>query len=251
MIEDHIQNLQDDVWAVLSADPGFEFVPVFRSRTPLAKDENGQPIPGTSTMIDDDIDAALSGIQLKGGKCGIAVIVMLPDVKPVSEDSIGPSLEMMLIVRIVENRLFNEGATGTGITASRLALHTVQVLNRRSVRGSTILRPDPQKMIDEIPLPDDQKVHEVKMLCTQAADRISKVRPPQVAKNAGEITLSTATAGAAIYYTLDGSWPLPSTATLYDGPFTLEPGSHALRVVATAADHTPSDDVWADVQVSA
>lgn len=53
------------------------------------------------------------------------------------------------------------------------------------------------------------------------------------------VTLSCATAGASIYYTLDGSLPTPSASQLYSGPLTLA-DSTSLRAMAFAAEKNPS-----------
>jgi hypothetical protein len=48
---------------------------------------------------------------------------------------------------------------------------------------------------------------------------------PVISETSGVVTLTCATAGAAVFYTLDGKNPMPrgSTAVLYTAPFT--PGS--------------------------
>jgi hypothetical protein len=55
------------------------------------------------------------------------------------------------------------------------------------------------------------------------------------------ITLATATDGATIYYTIDGTYPSPSTSTEYRGPFTLPTDFPVmLQAVAVKADMTAS-----------
>lgn len=250
MIQDLIQELQDDVWGVLSSDGGFCHVPVFRARSPLEKDADGEPVPGRSMVIEDDIDAALAGMKPKNGKGGIAAIVLLPDVRPESQNSVGPSMRLIQKVRIIEDRMMNESRRGTGISASRLALHTVQLLNRRLLRGETLLIPDAQRMIEEVSLPGDIMATEVNMECAQAVDPAGKAQLSKPVSVDGRIVLSSSTPGADIYFTLDGSWPLPETARRYDEPFALPVGTHILRAVALAEGMTPSNDVWAELTIS-
>ena len=247
MIPDYLQQLQDDIWGILTNDPGFEFVPVYRSRTPLEKDDAGEPIVGQSAMIEEQIEQTLAGLAFKDGKCGIVAIVMLPDVRPESIESRGPALEFAPIIRIIEDRLFNEGTTGTGISASRLALHTIQVLHRRSIAGSNTLAVDGDKMFAEISLPDDRKAIEVRLKVTQSSGLLLKVDRPVIAVAADILTLTCPTADAAIWWTTDGTWPGPAnpTANLYDQPVQIT-GITAIRAAAYLPIRQPSDDQsWA------
>lgn len=252
VIDDLIQELADDVHGLLSSDAAFVHVPVYRSRTPLAKDEDGNPIPGQTTAIEDEINQALSGLVTSGGKAGLACVVLLPDVLPESPNSLGPSLELVQRIRIIEDRIVNEGPNGTGITASRLALHVVQLLNRRGFRGGNPLWPDRQKMIEEVSLPDDRMVHEVTLHHTRGVTPLGKTARPTVAVAGTSVTLACATAGATIHTTLDGGWPGPSNAAAeeYTGPITLAAGTHRLRACAYATDLQPSDDIQTDITIT-
>jgi hypothetical protein len=249
MTEDIIQQLQDDVWGLLTNEPGYRHIPVYRSRTPLEKDENGDPIVGQTLMIEESIEEALAGMQPKDGKAGIVAIVMMPDARPVSPESPGPSLELTLIIRFIENRLVNEGELGTGIAASRLGLHTMQVLQRRALRGSYAIRPAERNVLEEISLPDDRKAHELRMTITRGLVPLSKVARPAVTIDTGVMTVTSATANALIYWSADSSWPGPLNpkSWLYTLPVDLN-GSTEVRVVAYDFDEAmqPSDDVIAE-----
>lgn len=66
--------------------------------------------------------------------------------------------------------------------------------------------------------------------------------------DAGEVTLSCATVGAEIYYTLDGSYPAAGNAAaqLYAAPFTPEHQGGVIRAVAFKPGWIASDAAWAD-----
>lgn len=244
MTTDFIQQLQDDVWGILTNDTGFECVPVYRARTPLEKDADGAPIVGQSAMIEEEIEQTLGGLTMKNGKCGIVAIVMLPDVKAESAETRGPALELTVIVRVIEDRLLNEGLTGTGITSSQLALHTVQVLHRRSLRGMHTLRVDPQSMLEEVPLPGDRKAHEVRLVLSRGMAPLPKCARPAGTLVEGTLTLTCAEEAAAIYWTQDDSWPGPQNpqAAFYSGPVDVHEATR-IRAVAYAGQMQPSDDV--------
>jgi hypothetical protein len=55
-----------------------------------------------------------------------------------------------------------------------------------------------------------------------------------------QTNITTATAGAAIYYTLDGSEPSPTNGTLYSTPLTISQTT-VLRAAAFKTDHQPSN----------
>lgn len=244
MTEDILQLTQDDIWGLLTNEPGFAFIPVFRSRTPLEKDVLGNPIVGNSAMIEEQIEQALGGLSMKEGKSGIVAIVMMPDVKPVGEND---ALEITIIVRIIEDRLINEGITGTGITASQLMLHIKQVLGRRALRGSYTMMPAASNAMEEISLPDDRKAHELRMTITRSVPKLAKVSRPDVVINTRIMTITCATAGAALWWSANGDWPGPANPAswLYENPVTLTDDITEVRVVGydPNAAMQPSDDV--------
>lgn len=250
-MDDFIQELHDDLFGALSADEGMLYVPVYQSRTPLAKDAEGNPIVGQTAMIEEEIKKALSGLEAKNGKCGIAVVVMLPDVEGESVNSAAPAMRLVAKMRVIENRLVNEGSTGTGITSSLLCSHLLQVLNRRSFRGRSALYPDLKRMIVEVPLPDGESCHELTLIQNVTPDALPKVATPTVTQESAAIVLGCTTAGASLYYTLDGSFPGSgnAAAALYAAPITLEPGMHSMRVCAQKEGMQASNDLVAEITI--
>jgi hypothetical protein len=129
-----------------------------------------------------------------------------------------------------------------------LALHTIQVLHRRSIAGSNTLAVDGDKMLTEISLPDDRKAVEVRLKVTQSSALLPKVARPVIAVADSTLTLSCTTAAATIWWTADGTWPGPAnpTANLYDQP-VLIPSVDTVRAAAYLPTMQPSDDAVADL----
>lgn len=251
VIDDFIQQLHDDVFGALSSDPGFMYVPVYQSRTPLTVDGEGNPVMGQSQQIEEMIKSALAGMEKKNGKAGLACVVMLPDVKGESVNSAAPAMHLIIKVRIIENRLTNEGVDGTGITASKLSLHVVQMLNRRAFRGGNALYCDLKSMVQEVPLPDDEKAHECVFIQNITPEALPKVATPTISAAGTLITLACTTAGSAIYYTLDGGYPGSGNAAVltYAGPFNLAAGVHQIRAAAEHAGMQASNDLSAEITI--
>lgn len=366
--------LMDDVYHFLKSDELLADVPVFRSRTPLARDENGNPVAGDGTMIEDMIAQALAGITpgdaettpatsppnlvvtLTGGtgrfeltteagttiydladqdpgeggiwvntdglgaagcasalsaaitvsgvtkslsgavltlsrsatgatieltgtgtfdvgvtgggtgtaasegeaKAGLAVLVQMPDLMDEdSADSPTPLARLELMVRVIENRLINEGEQGTGITHTAMANHIWAMLHARPLGGRGQPIPAP-KVIEDSTLPDDQRVADVKLFYP-AHGITAPVRcaQPTVSVSGDDITLACVTSGAAIYYTAHqvadmAEYPGSGNpnATLYSAPFSLAPGTWILRAAAEKTAHSPSWDLCAEITIS-
>lgn len=61
----------------------------------------------------------------------------------------------------------------------------------------------------------------------EKVQELSKQVEAEAKKKASPITVTLAhyEPGVRIFYTLDGTYPLPNTATEYDGPFKVEAGT--------------------------
>ncbi len=249
--EDFIQYFQDDQYYALLGDAEISGVSIFRRRTPLPVDGDGNAVVGTTVAIEDQINQVLGGIAQRNGQTGAAIIVMLPDVALESAQNMTLPIKLKWKLRIVENQLFNESTGGTGLASSRLALHVAQFMQTRSFRGGNPLRCDPAKAIEEISHPS-YLVHEVNGECALTVPVRAKCARPALSQAGAAVALSCTTAGARLYYTLDESYPGSGNAAAlsYTDPITLAAGVHNLRTAAEADDLQASDDVYAQITVS-
>ena len=63
---------------------------------------------------------------------------------------------------------------------------------------------------------------------------------PEITEADGLVTITCATAGAAVFYATDGKLPIPRTGTLYTAPFATPASGTPLRAKAWLAGYLPS-----------
>lgn len=222
---DELRLLQTDAALKLAAEAAFQYVPVSLYR-PRDSQEAAQ--------IQTTLDQSLAGLTSKNGKAGLAVLVFMPEAETPEPNTPGPRLSLLLTLRVYENVLINEGASGTQITAEQCALNILASLHHWT-RGHQTLVSD-RKAIKSVDDKSGRNVYDVTLRQDAAPPRLTKVTAPVITEDEINITITCATAGAAIYYTQDGTSPAPGNtgATLYSAPF--EPVSQALIRAAAFFD---------------
>lgn len=236
--DDIILKLQEDVLGRLSNDAYFADIPVFLQR---------------KGDIEQEVIQALNVLNEKTGKVGSCVIVLMPELEAPEGESPGPVVEMVQSVQVITHRLFNDGENGTGKSSEQIAANVLNLLHRYiPFHLGWVMMADRRPVRPER-AQDGVVSYLVVTRMTAALGRTAKVSAPQVMQAGAEVSLSTASAGAALYYTLDGTYPGPANeaATLYTVPFTPADLPAMLRVCGYLADHIPSDTVCADLEALA
>ena len=205
-----ILQLQLDIASYLAAHAMCQYVPVICEY----RDEQ----PGDA-LFDDYVTKHLKGQIPKNGKFGLCVIISVPVSTTTAANAPGPIENLALQIQVVENTANNRAATtGTGIRADDMyefvkrALHLYcpdQAHDLIVVRGEQDLAliNGLRGFIIEL----ESKAH--------ALDALAKVAMPAITVSGASMTLSSSTAGAAIYWTHDGSFPSAANASaaLYNG----------------------------------
>jgi Chitobiase/beta-hexosaminidase C-terminal domain len=203
-------SLQQQCANRLQSDPLFANVPVLTERI---------------ANIQSEINTALGPLGSGAtGKTGLVAIVLTPTADVNFDNLFGPFFDDIRIdVRIVENVTINEDpANGTNVAASDAAekvcslLHLFQPDNANGPvlarKPSIALRHDHASQ---------NLIYECRFRTSGGLTSIlSQAATPAIADTSGVVTLTCATSGAAIFYTLDGSSPSPRNGTLYTAPFT-------------------------------
>lgn len=237
--EDVIRLLQEDVYGRLNNDVFFADVPVLLARKGL---------------VDSDVELALGGLNEKGGKAGSCVIVLMPEVDAPEGQSPGPVIEIVQSFQVIVRPLFADDTAsgGVGKNAEQIGLNVLNLLHRYVARRvGNILMAD-KKPMRPLQATVQGEVHYLVVLRLRTGlDRVVKVMEPQIVPG-DTITLTCGTAGAAIYWTVDGSYPGPANdaAALYAGPITLPPETVYpvdFQAVAYKEGFIPSDCNWASV----
>jgi hypothetical protein len=213
---DDMTQLQLDAFHILKSEPAFQYVNVILSRPRSAEE---------ATMIQSELQNALACLSLTNGKGGLAVVVMMPEADAPEAEAPGPMLEAVLTIRVLEIPLFNEGPTGTKITGEACALNVLSALHYFN-NGNAAVMVD-KRPIRALDLEDAPVAYDVILRQRLNMPRQLRALAPSIAINAGVASLACGTAGAEIYYTLDGSTPCASNAPavlLYAEPFAVASG---------------------------
>lgn len=120
-----LETLQADVLGVLQNTPALALAN-------LLADNEGD--------IEARVVKALSTLTPTGGKNGLAVVVLLPEVVESDRNLPGPPLTVKVEIRVLENVLFNRAAaTGTLMRSSQAALTVLSALQLRHLGHSLLV----------------------------------------------------------------------------------------------------------------
>lgn len=209
-----LQQLKFEIRDTLLADPYFGDAPGI----PVLDERRKE--------LDSDIDIALAKI----GICVVIVIVRASVTEPFkglngTGSNRGPFYkDIVIICRVFELPILNEqnNEDGTGKTALETAQTIHGVLN-----GFRPFNDGCSLVAEDIVLADDPDRSAYDVLFTHAggiAYPKLQVALPSISVVAGEATITTATAGASIFYSITDAEPSPRSGILYTAPFAVGSG---------------------------
>lgn len=205
-------------------------------------------------IIADDVTAALATLNEAGGKIGAVVIVLMPTFRVPLPDIPGPHGALNLTVRVVTNPEIADSDQGAGKSAEEIAAKVVQTLHGCAARWGSTISCDDNAGIVPTPvgdLNDGDVGYDVTLAVNGGITFPGRVCQPVITRTGtaapATATISCATSGAAIYWSIDGSFPssagaaaVPPTATTYTAPFSIT-SACTLLVTAQLAGKIQSD----------
>jgi hypothetical protein len=224
-----IDSIQDDIKARLESDPFFQNVTVLKV---------------TKGVLASDEAFYLSTLNEKNGKIGACVCVMTPSILGAANPNLAaPVFALKARLTIIESPEINRDAVGTGVTAEQILSRVVQLLNGwmpEGDRGMTHISANSEDGDEGI------VTYACDFSVTTSLAALPKVARPVVSAAANSISATCATAGADVYYTVDGSLPFPGNGVKYVAPFNAPALGTTLRFAAYKTGFVGSDAVRAD-----
>lgn len=264
---DKLERLQLDVAALITTIAALQYTQVIVASPRIDADGNLVTAP----EIIQEIDNALNGVTRTGGKAGTIAIVQLPSERILDHELQRAPFpcEARIIIRIEENQIINRGADGSGRTCAELANDIFTALQYYSLAGAILKADDRQTKAPE-QYRDGVLAYDLVFSVVWERSALERCRKPVISSIVGVmvnesgglilqedggliqlesrpddpvagVMISSATSGASIYYTTDGSFPHSgnSEATLYSGAFVVD-ASATIRAVAFKAGMNPS-----------
>jgi hypothetical protein len=205
-------------------------------------------------LYSSEVAVATLWETVKGGASGVGVMVLMPDVNVQAPD--GP-LEFVCLQKltVLEEPNINQTAgTGTQIFAEDIGAYVLQLLHEFGLAQNITLFAEGTAMVPNREYKDvrgvDLKLHykfTPAQLNRSATCPISFV---PIGENPGfdTCTITCATEGATIYYTLDGTMPVESNgaALVYSEPFSIASGTQVRAASAYPSGGYVGSSVWTE-----
>lgn len=231
-----IEQLQTDVAGRLQSLEYFEDVAVAAPR--LFRDGDKLSTPKS---IDENLDRALTGLTLTGGRVGAAVRVLQPLFTTEHRNLPGPKGRLVLTVRCQVHPTINFGPNGTGKYVTSIAIEVARALHGWVVSGfNWRLHADGDTIQ---PYFDEEKnllTAEVLIHTQVQIPPLESLALPALALSRQELVQHdytvtiTVPEGQSVYYTTDGeTFPREGRGTIYTEPFHADYGT-VLRWAAYA-----------------
>ena len=211
----------------------------FLANVPVVKRDDG--------VIDADVAEKIGVFNDRGGKNGACIVVLQLVANPAPGEVAGGILRLRPSFLVLENPTVNRTAAGTGLAALTIARRLVALFylyHARGVMGAMDMEED---VITPAEVEGAEVAYAVNFNAAEEAYiKTLKVAAPAIAPGSGAapqaVTLTCATVGAAIYYTVDGSHPYAAnpTAALYAAPVNVAAAA-TLRACAFKAGLIASD----------
>lgn len=208
---------QEDLTARLQADPFFvDTVKVFSQR---------------KGITENDVMTALGAVNQQGTKSGLVAIVLIPSLIPESPNAPGPYYFTRYPIQVIDWPVMRRNATtGAGMSAETLAERIRMIVHFWGTgRGQALVFDG----MEPAPQDDPTKVSYILYFKKLGGDKAPvKCATVGITPASGAapqtVTLTCATASAAIYYSTDGTYPssqaaaaTPATSFLYSAPFSV------------------------------
>jgi hypothetical protein len=191
-------------------------------------------------VTQSDVENALGVANTVTGLRGAVIIVMMPAVDNPETDSPGPQVDSVNCVRVIEQPAINEGVGGINISAEEISVEVLCLLHFWQLDILTATVRSDKRPIVPANLKDPKSIGYDVFTRARFVLGGNTVVAPKITVTAGLAQITCNTAGVAIWFTTDGSYPLPGagTSTLYTGPFVAS--SVLIRAGAYKADCIPS-----------
>lgn len=232
MIDD-FQKLQHAIAGFLSGVPGFENLAIFVMRPRVLPDGTAVDAPGIQGAVQSALAGLVSGSDLPGNititpKAGAAAQVLMPRIDVYENNAAQPQEKVRIVVRFVENLLVNCATDGTQVSAEQFAMLAKDALHHWCPAAPWKMEMEEGGTIEPISDGDSSNliIYELNLFTYSEGRAVEHVDAPRISVADGLATLSCDTPGAAIYYTIDGTFPFArnSRAVLYSAPFTIRHG---------------------------
>jgi hypothetical protein len=212
---------QDDIVQRLVTDP------FFQQAVPVLEQRKG--------ITESDVQIALSTANQQNGSIGTCAIVLMPRLAGQDPNAPGPRYTTRYPVQVIDWPLVRRQSTGgSQVSAEQICDRVRQIIHGFNMGRGQMVYFD---KLEPVAI-DDGKISYIvtfKKLGSDfppiscAAVGISPLSGGVSPSLPGPVlvTLTCATSGASIYYTIDGTYPSSEgdTAVLYSGPFTAPAGS--------------------------